>query len=401
MLQFPQPAGDAALGLARALRVTRTAGAVLVARGLVDADESQRFLDPRLAHLTVPDAMKDRAEAVARIARAVRAKERVCVFGDYDADGVTAAALLTDVLRPLGAEVIPLLADRFNGGYGLSALALARVLATGATLLITCDCGSSDHERLEGVRRAGVDAVVIDHHRVPDEPLPAVAFLNPHRPECGFAYKGLASVGLALSVGAGVRAELGVALDMRRWLDLVAIGTIGDVAPLDGDTRATARGPSPRSRGALRGRRPAKTCRSGSRRASTRRVASTSPTSRSRSYSPPTRSTRAAWPPKSKTSAPVAKKWSAGPPPRRSRCSKTPSSRRCRPSCSAVRAGTRAAWAWTQAAWRHASESRPSFPPSTVRVAAVRCAVRRASRSTTPWLAFATSWSRSVGTTPR
>src|ERR1035438_598085 len=105
MLQFPQPAGDAALGLARALRVTRTAGAAVGARGLVDADESQRFLDPRLAHLTVPDAMKDRAEAVARIARAVRAKERVCVFGDYDADGVTAAALLTDVLRTLGAEV--------------------------------------------------------------------------------------------------------------------------------------------------------------------------------------------------------------------------------------------------------------------------------------------------------
>ncbi len=145
------------------------------------------------------------------------------------------------MLRALGAEVIPLLADRFNGGYGLSAPALARVLATGATLLITCDCGSSDHERLEGVRRAGVDAVVIDHHRVPDAPLPVVAFLNPHRPECGFTYKGLASVGLALSVGAGVRAELGVALDMRRWLDLVAIGTIGDVAPLDGDNRALVR----------------------------------------------------------------------------------------------------------------------------------------------------------------
>src|ERR1019366_6074216 len=154
MLQFPQPAGDAALGLARALRVTRTAGAVLVARGLVDADESQRFLDPRLAHLTVPDAMKDRAEAVARIASALRAQGRVCGCGDSYGDGVTAAALPTDVLRTRGAEVIPLLADRFNGGYGLSALALARVLATGATLLITCDCGSSDHQRLAGGRPA-------------------------------------------------------------------------------------------------------------------------------------------------------------------------------------------------------------------------------------------------------
>ncbi len=241
MLNLPPPAGDEATTLARDLGVTVTAATVLLARGLREPAESTRFLDPRLAHLTPPDGMKDRSEAVARLARAARSGERVCVFGDYDADGVTAAALLTDVMRTLGAEVVTRLADRFDGGYGLSDPAVTRVLATGATLLVTCDCGSSDHERLERVRRAGLDAVVIDHHRVPDEPLPVLAFLNPHRPECGFAYKGLASVGLALSVGAGVRAELGVQLDMRRWLDLVAIGTIGDVAPLDGDNRALVR----------------------------------------------------------------------------------------------------------------------------------------------------------------
>jgi single-stranded-DNA-specific exonuclease len=256
MLQIPPPAGEDAIELARALGITRTAAAVLVARGMLEADESTRFLDPRLAHLTPPDAMKDRSEAVARIARAVRARERICVFGDYDADGVTAAALITDVLRALGAVVTPLLADRFEGGYGLSGPALARVRATGASLLVTCDCGSSDHERLEAARGAGIDAVVIDHHRVPDASLPALAFLNPHRPECGFPYKGLASVGLALSVGAGVRADLGVALDMRRWLDFVAIGTIGDVAPLDGDNRALVRaGLSLLARGARPGTR--------------------------------------------------------------------------------------------------------------------------------------------------
>jgi single-stranded-DNA-specific exonuclease len=241
MLQLPPPAGDDAVALARELSLTRTAAAVLVARGLRDAQPTTRFLEPRLAHLTPPDAMKDRGEAVARLARAVRAKERICVFGDYDADGVTAAALLTDVLRALGGEVVPLLADRFGGGYGLSGPALSRVLDTGASLLVTCDCGSSDHERLESVRHAGVDAVVIDHHRVPEAPLPALAFLNPHRPDCGFLYKGLASVGLALSIAAGVRAELGAELDLRRWLDFVAIGTIGDVAPLDGDNRPLVR----------------------------------------------------------------------------------------------------------------------------------------------------------------
>src|SRR5690606_18322858 len=84
----------------------------------------------------------------------------------------------------------------------------------------------------------GIDIIVIDHHLVPDRPLPALAFLNPHRPECGFPYKGLASCGLALSIAAALRKELAVELDVRRWLDLVAIGTIADVAPLDGDNRA-------------------------------------------------------------------------------------------------------------------------------------------------------------------
>src|SRR5439155_9419977 len=122
--------------------------------------------------------------------------------------------------------------------YGLSGKALARVRATSATLLITCDCGSSDHDRLATARAAGIDCVVIDHHLVPVEALPALAFLNPHRKECGFPFKGLASCGLALSIGAALRTALGKELDLRRWLDLVAIGTIADVAPLDGDNRA-------------------------------------------------------------------------------------------------------------------------------------------------------------------
>ncbi len=219
----------------------QTTTAVLRRRGLSEEEAIGRFFEPKLAHLTPPEAMKDRAEASERIARAVRAREIICVFGDYDADGITSAALLTDVLRALGAEVRPLIADRFDGGYGLSAEALVRVFATGATLLITCDCGTSDHPRLRDAQKRGLDVVVIDHHRVPDEPLPALAFLNPHRPECGFAYKGLASVGLALSICAALRSSLGAKIDLRHWLDLVALGTIADVAPLDGDNRALVR----------------------------------------------------------------------------------------------------------------------------------------------------------------
>jgi single-stranded-DNA-specific exonuclease len=241
MMQLPSRAGSDARALARELSITNTTAAVLHRRGITDKASAARFLEPRLADLTSPEGMLDRGAAVDRIASAIRAKERICIFGDYDCDGITSAAVLTGVIRALGGEVVTLLADRFAGGYGLSDPAVDRVLATGATLLVTCDCGSSDHDRLARARSQGVEAVVIDHHRVPPDPLPAVAFLNPHRPECRFPYKGLASVGLALSVAAGLRAKLDSKLDIRPWLDLVAIGTVADVAPLDGDNRALVR----------------------------------------------------------------------------------------------------------------------------------------------------------------
>lgn len=237
----PGEAAPAALELSRALGLSITVGDVLHRRGRGADELTRRFLDPRLSHLTVPDGMADREAAAQRIARAVRARERVCIFGDYDCDGITSTAILASLLRMLGAPVAALLATRREGAYGLSGPALKRVMATSATLLITCDCGSSDHERLATVRARGMDVIVIDHHLVPMEALPVVAFLNPHRPDCDFPYKGMASCGLSLSLAAAVRRALGVEIDIRTFLDLVAIGTIADVAPLDGDNRSLVR----------------------------------------------------------------------------------------------------------------------------------------------------------------
>jgi single-stranded-DNA-specific exonuclease len=238
---FPEPASLRALALSRALGKSVTVCSWLDRIGHLDPEATRRFLNPRLAELTAPDAMLDRKAAAHRIARAVREKQRIVVFGDYDCDGMTSAAIFTEALRALGADVTPVLASRFDGGYGLSLAALERVVAQRPGLLVTCDCGSSDHASLERLKPLGIDAVVVDHHLVPEQELPVLAFLNPHRPGCGFPYKGLASCGLALSVLAAVRAELGRALDLRPLLDLVAIGTIADVAPLDGDNRALVR----------------------------------------------------------------------------------------------------------------------------------------------------------------
>ena len=234
-------AGAIAERLRVGLGLTRTVADVLAARGHVDVERTRAFLDPRLADLTPPEAMLDRERAAERLARAVRGRERVVVFGDYDVDGITSCAVLTSALRAFGGEVVTLLASRFDGGYGFSARALERALAASPAVIVTCDCGSSDHPRLAEAAARGVDVLVIDHHLVPAAPLPAHAFLNPHRPECGFPFKHLASCGLALSVAAAVRAKLGVALDLRPLLDLVALGTVADVASLVGDNRALVR----------------------------------------------------------------------------------------------------------------------------------------------------------------
>jgi single-stranded-DNA-specific exonuclease len=185
--------------------------------------------------------MADRELAGRRLARAVQSGEAIVVFGDYDCDGMTAAAILADGIGRLGGRVSTCLASRFEGGYGLSAQALSRVQARNPGLVVTCDCGSSDHAALAELQASGVDAIVVDHHLVPSEPLPVLAFLNPHRPDCGFEFKWLASCGLVLSLLGQVRSELGRPLELRDYLDLVAIGTIGDVAPLEGDNRALVR----------------------------------------------------------------------------------------------------------------------------------------------------------------
>jgi single-stranded-DNA-specific exonuclease len=241
-MQVPSPAQSDARAFARRLGMTVTMADVLLRQGLGgDEAAARRFLNPRLSDLTPPSDMADRQLAADRVVRALRREERIVVYGDYDCDGMTSTAILTEGLRAMGGRVDPVLASRFDGGYGLSEAGLGRALSAGPSLLVTCDCGSADHERVAAAKAAGVDVVVIDHHLVPSEPLPALAFLNPHRPECGFPYKGLASCGLALSLLAAVRAAMKATLDLRTYLDLVAVGTIADVAPLDGDNRALVR----------------------------------------------------------------------------------------------------------------------------------------------------------------
>src|SRR5262245_16252045 len=179
------PLSAVAESVSRRLGLSQTVAAWLARTGHADVSATERFLNPRLADLTRPDAMADRDIVAQRLARAVRKGELVAVFGDYDCDGITSRAILTEVLRSLrGGRAVPLVASRFDGGYGVSPAAVERILASRASVLVTCDCGSSDHASLRVLAARGLDVVVIDHHLVPDEPLPAIGFLNPHRHDC-------------------------------------------------------------------------------------------------------------------------------------------------------------------------------------------------------------------------
>jgi single-stranded-DNA-specific exonuclease len=227
--------------LTGALGVSRLTARVLAVRGLADPDEAQRFLEPRLDELPIPTDLAGLEPALSRLARAVRSSERVAVFGDYDADGVTAAAVAVEVLASLGLDVKPWLANRFEWGYGMPPAVIDQIVDEGRTLALVVDCGTSDVDALQRARERGLDVIVVDHHP-PTADLPlVVALINPHREGCGFLDKGLASVGLVFYLMAALRTRLEADLDLRAVLDLVAIGTIADVAPMTRANRTLVR----------------------------------------------------------------------------------------------------------------------------------------------------------------
>ncbi|HXA72285.1 MAG TPA: single-stranded-DNA-specific exonuclease RecJ [Stellaceae bacterium] len=234
------------LALAQRLSVPEILGRVLAGRG-VDADTAERFLSPRLREqLPDPSGFKDMDVAVARLVRAVKDSELIAIFGDYDVDGATSAALLRRFLESAGARVMVYVPDRLSEGYGPNAPALLKLQSEGVTLAVTVDCGITAHAPLATAAAAGLDVVVVDHH-VGEPELPrAVAVVNPNRLDEQNPHGMLAAVGVAFLLAVGLnralRQEGWYATrpepDLLRLLDLVALGTICDVVPLTGINRA-------------------------------------------------------------------------------------------------------------------------------------------------------------------
>lgn len=213
---------------------------VLINRGIKTPEEAERFLSPSLRHLPDPFLMKDMEKGVERIVRAIQKQERIAVYGDYDADGITATSLLIDFLRSLGLDPLYYIPNRLKEGYGLNAQAINEIALRGVTLLICVDCGVGNREEVQLAHRLRMDTIVVDHHEVPTLPSPAYATLNPLQPDCPFPFKGLAGVGVAFYLLIALRSRLrGYSFwkgipepNLRCYLDLVALGTIADIVPL-------------------------------------------------------------------------------------------------------------------------------------------------------------------------
>jgi single-stranded-DNA-specific exonuclease len=237
-----------ALALAQQLSLPEIVGRVLAARG-VAAEEAERFLNPTLrAYLPDPSSFRDMDRAAARLLRAIEGGEKVAVFGDYDVDGATSAAVLSRFFAALGLPLEVYIPDRLAEGYGPNVPALRRLKAQGIDVVVTVDCGITAFDALEAAAAAGLDVIVVDHHAAEPRLPVAAAVVNPNRLDDTSGHGQLAAVGVAFLLVVALNRALRAAgwyvrhgraePDLLQWLDLVALGTVCDVVPLTGLNRA-------------------------------------------------------------------------------------------------------------------------------------------------------------------
>lgn len=231
--------------LSRSVGVSDITAKILIARGIDTVDTCKKFLAPALSEMLDPYLLKGMQAAVERLLLARKNGETVCIYGDYDVDGISGTALLVSFLRRVGLPCTYFIPNRFDDGYGLNEEALKQIICSHATLIMSVDCGITALKEADFCRSAGVDLIIVDHH-TPGESIPeATAVINPLQPGCAYPFKMLAGVGVAFNLLVAFRSRLrqdgafagSEEPDLRDWLDLVALGTIADVVSLVGQNR--------------------------------------------------------------------------------------------------------------------------------------------------------------------
>ncbi|MCF7809864.1 single-stranded-DNA-specific exonuclease RecJ [bacterium] len=241
--EYFNPINPEAIGeMVEKLRMPRPVVRVLNNRGFVNIDKIREFLNPNTDQLHDPFLIKDMELAVNRIITALREREEILIFGDYDVDGITSVSMLYLFLKDLCGQVSFYIPDRATEGYGISTAGIEEARKKGASLIISVDCGITSVEEVEFARKFGIDVIVSDHHE-PGEVLPeAVAVLDPKRIDCDYPFKELAGVGVAYKLAQGIVQKLELNYDyIEKYLDLVAIGSAADIVPLVDENRVFVR----------------------------------------------------------------------------------------------------------------------------------------------------------------
>ncbi len=229
---------ESARRLSQELNAPPLVGRLLAQRGIETPSQARKFLDAPLAELRDPFLMKGMEEAVAHLLEQIRSRRRIGVYGDYDVDGVSATALMCRFLSHLGVKAPYYIPGRLEEGYGLHREGLGRLKRAGCDTVVTVDCGISARAAAREAGEMGLRLIITDHHRPPDEAPRALAVLNPHQRGCGYPFKGLCGVGIAFKLVSAVRRRLRESgfeaplPNLKQHLDLVALGTVADVAPL-------------------------------------------------------------------------------------------------------------------------------------------------------------------------
>ncbi len=219
------------------------AARLLVNRGIDTAEKVATFLSPTLrTGLRSPMLFPDMRRATDRLLHARERGERVCIWGDYDVDGVTGSSQLILFLREIGMDPRLYIPHRTREGYGLNTPAIEQLAGEGTRVMVTADCGASNHREIARAQQLGIDVIVCDHHHVPEEKLPAYAVLNPMEAGCPFSFSGLSGAGVVFYLLMGLRLRLREqgeppVPDLRRYLDLVCLGTVADLVPLIEENR--------------------------------------------------------------------------------------------------------------------------------------------------------------------
>ncbi|MBR4173449.1 MAG: DHH family phosphoesterase, partial [Clostridia bacterium] len=212
---------------------------LLLLRGVNDGDALGVYMSKGLDRVLSPFLFNDMEIACERIMRAIKEKEKITVYGDYDVDGITSVSVLTDFLASCGAVCDYYLPDRFSEGYGLNILALNRLARSGTQLLITVDCGIASIGEIEFAKTQKLDVIVTDHHTCKEELPKALAVINPKRKDSTYPFSELAGVGVTFKLILALSKKLGLSTKdiFMKYADLVAIGTIADVVSLLGENR--------------------------------------------------------------------------------------------------------------------------------------------------------------------